>query len=28
VGFCRRGVYKTFIHLDVDLDKAQGVLWV
>jgi len=28
VGFRRRGVYGLFVHLDVDEDKAQDVLWV
>jgi len=28
VGFHRRGVYEMFVHLDVDEDKAQDVLWV
>lgn len=27
-GFLRRGVYSSFVHLDVDIDKAQKVLWV
>ena len=27
VGFKRIGVAKTFIHADIDKDKAQNVLW-
>jgi uncharacterized protein YcbK (DUF882 family) len=27
VGFNRIGVAKTFIHVDIDFDKAQGVIW-
>ena len=27
VGFSRIGVAKTFIHADIDPDKAQGVMW-
>ena len=27
VGFSRIGVAKTFIHADIDFDKAQGVIW-
>ena len=27
VGFNRIGVAKTFIHADIDPDKAQGVMW-
>ena len=26
-GFNRIGIAKTFIHADIDLDKAQGVMW-
>lgn len=27
VGFCRIGIGKTFIHVDDDLTKPQGVVW-
>jgi len=27
VGFKRIGIAKTFIHADIDKDKAQNVLW-
>ena len=27
VGFSRIGIAKTFIHADIDPDKAQGVIW-
>jgi uncharacterized protein YcbK (DUF882 family) len=27
VGFSRIGIAKTFIHADIDFDKAQGVIW-
>ena len=27
VGFTRFGIADTFIHVDLDLDKAQGVIW-
>ena len=27
IGFQRIGVAKTFIHVDLDFDKAQSVLW-
>lgn len=27
VGFSRIGVAKTFIHADIDFDKAQGIIW-
>ena len=27
VGFSRIGVADTFIHADIDTDKAQGVMW-
>ncbi|OUU23376.1 MAG: hypothetical protein CBB97_13495 [Candidatus Endolissoclinum sp. TMED37] len=27
VGFCRIGIANTFIHADIDFDKAQGVIW-
>ena len=27
VGFKRLGIAKTFIHADIDKDKAQGVVW-
>lgn len=27
VGFNRIGIAKTFIHADIDFDKAQGVIW-
>jgi len=26
-GFRRIGIYKTFIHVDIDQDKVQGVIW-
>ena len=26
-GISRIGIYKTFIHLDIDGSKAQGVMW-
>ena len=28
VGFTRVGIAKTFIHVDLDFDKAQNVIWV
>lgn len=28
VGFSRLGIAKTFIHADIDPDKAQGVTWL
>jgi len=28
VGFDRIGVAKTFIHLDIDLDKSPDVIWM
>jgi len=28
VGFTRIGIAKTFIHVDLDLDKSQRVTWV
>lgn len=28
VGFQRIGLYPTFIHLDIDPDKPQGVIWM
>ena len=27
VGFTRIGIADTFIHVDLDLDKAQNVIW-
>ena len=27
VGFTRIGIADTFIHVDLDLDKSQGVIW-
>ena len=27
VGFTRIGIADTFIHVDLDLDKAQNVMW-
>jgi len=27
-GFKRIGIYKTFIHVDNDPDKAGGVMWI
>ena len=28
VGFCRIGIYDGHIHLDVDLNKTQNVVWL
>ena len=28
VGFSRIGIAKTFIHVDLDFDKSQNVIWV
>lgn len=28
IGINRIGIGKTFIHIDIDPDKAQGVIWV
>ncbi len=28
LGFDRRGVAKTFIHVDIDLDKSPDVIWM
>ena len=27
VGFCRLGISDTFIHVDLDLEKQQNVVW-